>query len=233
MAENSTDQPRFVPNHQPGTGYDDPWSAVPKEPLEWGRSFRDSYRSGELPWPRADLFWGDDGGTTVMVNEYLEHIRDAKVAAARGDRDTVRRLRGEIEAGEHEFEHMDTYWAVETFAEMRAALTSLEDADFGCSETASDAAESSVAESEAERFVGPAPFYRRGRVFVQGLAFAAKGASKDRVAQERLEDADQLLRAVEACDNLEDLHDFIAGVAREAKRQFARRCLSVECDQDG
>lgn len=107
----------------------------PVDPWVPGRTFYDAYLAGDLPWPRESLFWGNDGGTDNVVNEYLQHIRDIRVASVRGDERAVRRLRGQIEAGEHEFEHMDPYWAAEMFSDMRAALIAQTETDHTCGET--------------------------------------------------------------------------------------------------
>lgn len=233
MSEETADRQAELPA-QSATGCG-PWCDRPRKPDEpidpWapGRTFRDEYLAGDLPWPREFLFWGNEGGGNDMVNEYLEHIRDLPVAVARGNERTVRRLRGEIEAVEHEFEHMDSLWAAEVFSDLRAALNSRAETATVCRDEHSAPAAPALTAPETERFVGPAPFYRRGRIYVQGLAFAAETASGVSADHRPQDEADQLLRVVEACEDPEDLQDFIAGISREVKRQLARRHLTEVC----
>lgn len=203
----------------------DPRSPNPGNPWTARPSFRDLYRSGDLPWPREPYFpetddaGAEDGGAGAVVAEYVANLRAFDVATTRGDERAERRLRGEIEAAEYEFREIDTYQATATFEVMRSALT-LQIRLEGAAKSDLASAKHTTTASEAARFIGPAPLYRRGRAYVQAFFRAAEGASNERVALQRREDADQLLEVVEATTDTEALQDFIAGMCRELERQL-------------
>lgn len=203
-------------NDHCSTANEDPWEAAP------GRTFGEMYLSGELPWPQEPLLQYRDDPEEV-VEEYLTLLADYARAEHADDQDTMRRLQGELESAQDEFRSMDTYSKAGALIPLTTRLT----AAVQQQQISADPSRTATVEQalpEVGRFNGPAPFYRRGRAYIQTLApaFELAALGHGALVSRRPNDADQLLRAVEALDTPQDLQDFIAGAVRELHRQLNR-----------
>ena len=189
-------------------------------PSDWtiGKTFGEMYLDGELPWPEEPLLQNDRHSFEV-VDEYLSILSQYTRAEQDSDPLALRRLSGELHVAEAALAHMDTYSQAAGLTRLTGHLTR--------------AAQQPAAPSprthkrvqvlpEQGRFKGPAPFFRRGRAYIQALAptfiLAAEGHG-DFVSC-RPDRADQFLRAVEASDDVTELQDFIAGAVHELHRQL-------------
>ncbi|MDR7252770.1 hypothetical protein J2X46_001755 [Nocardioides sp. BE266] len=184
-----------------------------------GRTFGELWRSGELPWPEQPLI--QDGSPYDTVEDYINLRRGLAEATQSGNDDAIRRLSGEYALARRTVNSMDAW-------EKALALDGLiadEEVTTGVGvQQVTPTFEDRAVAQEPTRFPGPAPYFRRGRAYVQCLApgFTLAALGHGEFVASRPEEADQLLRAVEDADNVDDLHDFVAGVAHEVERQLAR-----------
>lgn len=149
--------------------------------------------------------------------DYLAILQDLGQAQRDEDHLTERRLRGEIAAAVRTFERMDAFHSA---AALTALVDGLDNLEPSRNEPASTSRVPHVL-PEVGRFTGPAPFYRRGRAYIQRLAEEFKQARHGLGVHEYSHtENDRMLRAVEASDNPQELQDFIAGAIRELQRQL-------------
>jgi hypothetical protein len=193
----------------------DPWAPGN---LNTSKTFREMYLDGDSPWPEEPLLQHDPHPFEI-ADEYLSLLGQYTRAEQDSDGLAVRRLRGELDVADAALTHMDSYSQAAVLTRLTSHLTR---AAHTPQPRAVTAPKPGQVLPDKGRFNGPAPFFRRGRAYIQALspAFRLAAEGHGEFVGRRPEDADQFLRAVEASDDVADLQDFIAGAVHEIHRQL-------------